>query len=43
MTLFELADEHLSETNRDRVLARTVDRVRAKFGDRGILPARLID
>jgi DNA polymerase IV len=43
MTLFELADERLSETNRDRVLARTVDRVRAKFGDRGILPARLID
>jgi len=43
MALFELADERLSETNRDRVLARTVDRVRAKFGDRGILPARLID
>jgi DNA polymerase-4 len=43
MTLFELADERVAETNRDRVLARTVDRVRAKFGDRGILPARLID
>ena len=43
MALFELADERLAETNRDRVLARTVDRVRAKFGDRGILPARLID
>ncbi len=43
MTLFELADERLAETSRDRVLARTVDRVRAKFGDRGILPARLID
>ena len=43
MTLFELADERLAETDRDRVLARTVDRVRAKFGDRGILPARLID
>ena len=43
MTLFELADERVAETDRDRVLARTVDRVRAKFGDRGILPARLID
>jgi DNA polymerase-4 len=43
MALFELADERVSETNRDRVLARMVDRVRAKFGDRGILPARLID
>jgi DNA polymerase IV len=43
MTLFELADERVAETSRDRVLARTVDRVRAKFGDRGILPARLID
>jgi DNA polymerase IV len=43
MTLFELADERIAETSRDRVLARTVDRVRAKFGDRGILPARLID
>jgi DNA polymerase IV len=43
MTLFELANERVAETDRDRVLARTVDRVRAKFGDRGILPARLID
>ncbi len=43
MTLFELADQRVRETERDRVLARTVDRVRAKFGDRGILPARLID
>ena len=43
MTLFELGDERTAETDRDRVLARTVDRVRAKFGDRGILPARLID
>ncbi len=43
MTLFELADERLAETDRDRILARTVDRVRAKFGERGILPARLID
>jgi DNA polymerase-4 len=43
MTLFELSDERIAETDRDRVIARTVDRVRAKFGNRGILPARLID
>lgn len=43
LTLFELADERTEETDRDRVLAKTVDTVRAKFGDRGILPARLID
>lgn len=43
MTLFDLADERTDETERDRVLARTVDRVRAKFGNRGILPARLVD
>lgn len=43
MMLFDLADERTDETERDRVLARTVDRVRAKFGDRGILPARLVD
>jgi DNA polymerase IV len=43
LTLFELADERSEETDRDRVLAKTIDLVRAKFGDRGILPARLID
>jgi DNA polymerase-4 len=43
LTLFEWRDERLAETDRDRILARTVDRVRAKFGDKGILPARLID
>ena len=43
LTLFELADERNEETDRDRVLAKTIDMVRAKFGDRGILPARLID
>jgi DNA polymerase IV len=43
MTLFELSDERVAETDRDRVLARAVDAVRAKFGARGILPARLID
>jgi len=43
LTLFERADPSLAETDRDRVLARTIDRVRSKFGDSGILPARLID
>ncbi|MBA3341732.1 MAG: DNA polymerase IV [Gemmatimonadaceae bacterium] len=31
----------LTETDRDRVLARTVDRVRGRFGAKGILPASL--
>src|SRR4029077_254070 len=43
LTLFEIRDSRNRETDRDRLLARTVDRVRARFGDRGILPARLID
>jgi len=43
LTLFEKHDSKTDETDRDRVLARTVDRVRAKFGDKGILPARLVD
>jgi len=43
LTLFEMRDSRTNETPRDRVLAKTVDHVRAKFGDRGILPARLID
>ena len=43
LTLFEMHDSRTDETDRDRLLARTVDRVRAKFGDKGILPARLID
>lgn len=43
LTLFESRDATTEETERDRTLARTVDRVRAKFGDRGILPARLVD
>jgi len=42
LPLFEKRDETV-ETDRDRVLARTVDRVRAKFGDKGLLPARLVD
>ena len=43
LTLFERQDNVLAETDRDRLLARTVDKVRARFGDKGILPARLVD
>lgn len=43
LTLFERKDTKLDETDRDRVLARAIDRVREKFGDKGILPARLVD
>jgi hypothetical protein len=42
LALFERRDS-LAETDRDRVLARAVDRVRERFGDKGIVPARLID
>ncbi|HEY4131728.1 MAG TPA: DNA polymerase IV [Gemmatimonadaceae bacterium] len=42
LTLFRRASK-LDETDRDRALARTIDKVREKFGDKGILPARLID
>jgi DNA polymerase-4 len=43
LKLFAERDGKLTETDRDRVLARTIDRVRAKFGDRGIFPAGLAD
>lgn len=43
LALFELADANAAETDRDRILARTIDRVRSKFGDAGILPARLVE
>lgn len=43
LTLFERADSAATETDRDRILARTIDQVRSKFGDAGILPARLIE
>ncbi|MGH7619137.1 MAG: DNA polymerase IV, partial [Gemmatimonadaceae bacterium] len=43
LTLFERRDAKPDETERDRILARTVDRVRARFGDKGLLPARLVD
>jgi DNA polymerase-4 len=40
LTLFAAGDP-LGETDRDRLLARTVDRVREKFGPKSILPASL--
>jgi DNA polymerase-4 len=41
LTLFERATDAASETDRDRTIARAVDRVRAKFGPDGILPGGL--
>jgi hypothetical protein len=41
LTLFAVDTDPLAETDRDRALARTVDRVREKFGAKGILPAAL--
>jgi DNA polymerase-4 len=41
LTLFATAADPLAETERDRLLARTVDRVRERFGPRAILPASL--
>jgi DNA polymerase IV len=43
LTLFETRDSKTRETDRDRILARTIDRVRERFGDKGIIPARLVD
>jgi hypothetical protein len=43
LALFEARERRTDETERDRQLARTIDRVREKFGDKGILPAGLID
>jgi hypothetical protein len=42
LTLFEARDDQSVETDRDRSLAHAVDRVRAKFGAKGILPGGLI-
>ena len=42
LTLFESRDSRLVETERDRSVARVVDRVRARFGDKGILPGGLV-
>jgi DNA polymerase-4 len=41
LTLFERAPDTTTETERDRTIARAVDRVRAKFGPAGILPGGL--
>jgi DNA polymerase IV len=43
LTLFQRRDSEISETDRDRVIARTIDQVRAKFGEKGIFPAGLAD
>lgn len=43
LALFPTARDPLAETDRDRAIARTVDRVREKFGAKGILPASLLD
>jgi DNA polymerase-4 len=42
LNLFEARDSRLVETDRDRRVVRAVDSVRARFGDRGILPAGLV-
>jgi DNA polymerase-4 len=42
LTLFEAIDSRLVETDRDRTVARVVDRVRARYGDKGILPGGLV-
>jgi DNA polymerase-4 len=41
LTLFANRDP-LADTDRDRALARSVDRVREKFGAKGIVPAALV-
>src|SRR5688500_8308189 len=41
LVLFAATDDPLAETDRDRVIARTVDRVRQKFGPKGIVPGSL--
>jgi DNA polymerase IV len=43
LVLFETRDAKSDETDRDRLLSHAVDRVRARFGDKGLVPARLID
>jgi DNA polymerase-4 len=43
LTLFQRRDSDVAETDRDRVIARTIDRVRSKFGEKGIFPAGLAD
>jgi DNA polymerase-4 len=42
LNLFDALDSRLVETERDRKVARVVDRLRSRFGDKGILPGGLI-
>jgi len=42
LNLFDAMDSRLVETERDRKVARVVDRVRSRFGDKGILPGGLV-
>ena len=42
LTLFEMRESRFVETERDRSLARAVDRVRARFGEKGIVPGGLV-
>jgi DNA polymerase IV len=42
LNLFDALDSRLVETERDRKVARVVDRVRSRFGDKGILPGGLV-
>jgi hypothetical protein len=41
LKLFRARGEASGETERDRVIARTIDKVRDKFGAKGIIPASL--
>ncbi len=41
LVLFEQPGSRMSETERDRTIARTVDELRARFGDDAILPGRV--
>jgi len=43
LALFEDRADPLAETDRDRAIARTVDKVRARFGTKGIMPAALAE
>jgi DNA polymerase-4 len=43
LTLFGGVADPLAETERDRLVARTVDRVREKFGPKSIVPASLAE
>ena len=43
LALFAAKQEQNLETERDRVIARTVDRVRAKFGPRSVIPGTLTE